>query len=215
MSPPPAKRQRADESDSLYISSHTQSPSALGGTAPIMLNHSESVPRITSEFPATFEEYEAKSGDFQTISYYPGLEFDLLVLADENNLWSVLPSVYYYVVKTNSLGDLFQSIEKDDGTTAALPPIHLRTCVIAREKLLLKQFEPDYTCRRLRETLTWEFCSILAGFVPPDSIARFCKLCAACDKHAMEAMMAGRKNLWQHLPNVFDLPPWDRLKDDL
>ncbi|KAF7370411.1 BTB domain-containing protein [Mycena sanguinolenta] len=188
--------------------------------------------RITSETPTTLKEYDTFEPDYQAIVYYPGLEFDIVTLASENNLLSILPFTYYDIVRANSLVRLFKRIGKRDGTMAAWPLTHLRRCVIARERLLLKQFELGYTlgwarkwefddectdpssCRKSRETITWDYRSFIASLIPLPFLAQF-KLCTACRKHATEAMAAGREKMWQELPQIFDLPPWDQLKNDL
>jgi hypothetical protein len=55
------------------------------------------VERLTFENPTTLEEYDAlpESGKTTRIIYYPGLRYDTLTVARENNIQSVLPCAYY------------------------------------------------------------------------------------------------------------------------
>ncbi|KAJ7255421.1 hypothetical protein B0H12DRAFT_1218768 [Mycena haematopus] len=102
------------------------------------------VARLRAEYPTTFEEYEAVANTTKTIAYYDDLDFDVIALAIENNIFSVLPCAYYYLAR-RSLDSLFDKIEKEEGTMAVVHLIHLRRCVVGRQKLLLKQFQPGYT----------------------------------------------------------------------
>ncbi|KAF8216746.1 hypothetical protein K438DRAFT_1558240 [Mycena galopus ATCC 62051] len=61
------------------------------------------VTHLTSEYPATLEEYDAMSDDFKTIEWYPGVSFDIISLASENNILSVLPCACYCLVRAFSL----------------------------------------------------------------------------------------------------------------
>ncbi|KAJ7147773.1 hypothetical protein B0H12DRAFT_1247043 [Mycena haematopus] len=41
------------------------------------------------------------------------------------------------------------------------------------------------------------------------------KFCDACRRHTTESIAAGRKKLWDELPAIFDLPPWDESKNNI
>ncbi|KAF7370389.1 BTB domain-containing protein [Mycena sanguinolenta] len=91
-------------------------------------------------------------GRSTTIGPYRGWMVDLVSLASENNILSILPSAYYWVLEQHSLGSLFDGIPRPDGTVASLSSLDLRRCVVAREKLLSKQFQQGYTVGWVR----WE-----------------------------------------------------------
>ncbi|KAF8216743.1 hypothetical protein K438DRAFT_1953648 [Mycena galopus ATCC 62051] len=192
------------------------------------------VARLTSEYPTTLEEYDALTGTLQTITSYHGVYFDLVALARENNIVLALPCLYWSVVKTTSLDDLFSTIEKADGTVASLLPIDLRRCVMGQQRLLLKQFLPGYTLEWARE---WKFhdecrlpskCSAsrealvrkaleraeVRALTVPSRLNKD-KFCPACMRRIEECITAGRKKIWEELPQLFDLPPWDELRNDI
>ncbi|KAJ6519065.1 hypothetical protein C8R45DRAFT_851715 [Mycena sanguinolenta] len=188
------------------------------------------VARVKLEFPTTLDEFDALSSYFTTITDYRGLGFDVVAVAEENNISSVLPGVYLYVAD-RLLDELFESIEKDDGTTASLAPNHLRRCAVGREKLLRRKFQPGYSlgwaldvatvdgctgpseCREAREMFMREClnASSFWAFTQTDCVKDLCQLCSVCHDHAIEAMDGGRKKLWEELPHIFGLPPWDKL----
>ncbi|KAJ7188687.1 hypothetical protein C8R46DRAFT_1205828 [Mycena filopes] len=64
------------------------------------------VERLTFENPATFEEYHALISDSYTmtrIAHCPGVDFDILSLAQENNIQTILPFAFYRVVQSTEL----------------------------------------------------------------------------------------------------------------
>ncbi|KAJ6519052.1 hypothetical protein C8R45DRAFT_885306 [Mycena sanguinolenta] len=191
------------------------------------------VARLTAEFPATLEAFDDLPEELQTITPYSGVFFDVLALASENNLLSVLPVAYFSVIDECTL--LFEGIKKPDGTTATLSPIQLHRSVAGREKLLLKQFQSGYTlewaldtlkvdgctahseCRKARKILVRDFLnkSFVWVFFSASTVMDMCHLCTACSSHATKAIDAGRIKMWGELPQIFGLSPWDELTNDI
>ncbi|KAJ7236882.1 hypothetical protein B0H12DRAFT_1256144 [Mycena haematopus] len=188
------------------------------------------VARLTAQYPTSLAKYDDA---FEIrIPWCDGMDFDVIALASENNILSALPGAFYRAVELNALNTLFEGIPREDGTRASLSQSDLRRCVIARQQLLLKQFEPEYTFGWARK---WEFddCTspeacgttreeILKVFMGDAEIwalhrpiiLAFYMLCAACTRHATQSMTAGREKMWQELPEIFDLPPWGELEND-
>ncbi|KAF8216788.1 hypothetical protein K438DRAFT_1747955 [Mycena galopus ATCC 62051] len=176
------------------------------------------VTHLTSEYPATLEEYDAMSDDFKTIEWYLGVHFDVISLASENNILSVLPCAYSCILKAFDLNELFDGIARRDGTVASLSGLDFRRCVVARERLLIKQFQPGYTlgwapsvkwdfgdctasaqCPLMREALLRKYLddADIWALIPP-SLSRSWQLalCPACVRHLVQCMTAGRKKIW-------------------
>ncbi|KAF8217106.1 hypothetical protein K438DRAFT_1798311 [Mycena galopus ATCC 62051] len=189
------------------------------------------VSRITSVFPATLEEFDTVG---HTLQYDP--LFDVTALLSQNNILSALPSAYFFCAKSASLTVLFDGVKKQDGTRAFLPPVDLRRCVIGQQRLLIKQFQPGYTfgwvrergsddctnplrCRAARDAVVKQ-CSdttAIVIFTTPKTQERYLwsNFCSACARHAAKCIAAGRKKTWKELPEIFDLPPWRELKNDI
>ncbi|KAF7370404.1 BTB domain-containing protein [Mycena sanguinolenta] len=209
------------------------------------------VERVTAEYPRTLEKYIAMPDSFQTIERYKGIDFDMVTLLSENKLFAALPLACYLAVETTTLvntkllprlytclmacqSELLEGILKDDGTRASLSEGDRNRCVMGRQTLLVKQFEPGYTFGWLRK---WDFTDCpspttcrsrreteLGGFMRDYRIWAAnrifltwdnWKLCAACSRHAPGSVTAGGKKIWQELPEIFGLPPWDQLENDL
>ncbi|KAJ6519024.1 hypothetical protein C8R45DRAFT_1204291 [Mycena sanguinolenta] len=168
--------------------------------------------RLTTEFPTTLEEFDALPQEIlQIFTDQPGAEFDLIVLASENNMLSALPSVYYCSILSNNPDDLFEFFEKEDVTIAALSPLHLRRCVVGQQRLLMRQFQKGYTlgwvleastvtgctapskCRQTREMFMRQ-CLDEARIVAFDRVwnLNHWKFCPKCNLHATEKMGVGR-----------------------
>ncbi|KAJ6593499.1 hypothetical protein B0H19DRAFT_1246259 [Mycena capillaripes] len=165
--------------------------------------------------------------------------------AHENNILTVLPCAYWFLVLNFNSTQLFDGIRRDDGTPASLPLSDLRRCVGGRERLLTKQFQLGYTlgwlslrkwefndcsdpteCRALREVVFhWILdcmnvgrsgtCSMLGDLHAPTAEYWRDTVCDACYKHIAKSAAAGRKKMWDSLPALFDLPVWQELKIDL
>lgn len=165
---------------------------------------------------------------------YKGVLYDIIILARENGVLSVLPAAYHRALISSDRAQLFDGIPRGDGTTASLAPVDQRRYVLGRERLLKQQFRPGYTLGWLR---TWNFdpddCSDFIRCIRArEEMFRMylddghlrtlgllsltkSKLCPTCKVNASESMIAGRKKLWEELPSFFDLPPWNELRNDL
>ncbi|KAK7025115.1 BTB domain-containing protein, partial [Favolaschia claudopus] len=187
------------------------------------------ITRIASELPTTLDEYDTKTAAFyKTIQEYKGLTFDLISLASESGIMTALPIAYYRVLKWG-VARLLQGVDKLDGSVAFLSPLDLSRCVIAREKLLMKQFQPGYSlgwarkwvfddctgstvCSNAREAVLAKYMdqALMGALLRPSELKGF-KFCSACAKHAHDCIISGRKKMWAELPGVFGLPPWKDL----
>ena len=56
----------------------------------------EALFRLKAEFPSTVEEWTESVGLHQQIKHHPGFCFDVINLALEANLQTILPSAYFY-----------------------------------------------------------------------------------------------------------------------
>ncbi|KAF8178666.1 hypothetical protein K438DRAFT_1604819 [Mycena galopus ATCC 62051] len=196
---------------------------------------------LASENPRDFETYRILAGSdydlpgthsFSRISNYPGVYFDIITLARENDLFAILPCAYYRAITLGYdqviIDVLFDSLRRNDGTYATLSPVDQRRCVLGRAKLLKAQFAPSYTFGSLRadsKCINDRKCTIrkkdllrdllLTGQVwALGMLPRVTSECSNCDLEFRQAMAAGRQKIWEELPSFFDLPPWSELKNE-
>ncbi|KAJ6519053.1 hypothetical protein C8R45DRAFT_1117032 [Mycena sanguinolenta] len=186
------------------------------------------VERVTAEYPRILEKYLAVEDKFETIH--------------ENKIFTALPLAYYRAVQVTTVdfystrhSELFEENSNDGGTCASLSELDRGRCVMGRHTLLVKQFEQGYTFGWLRK---WEFTDCTSPVTCRSSresksqeltrgyqiwaVSRRIiltwghgKFCPACTRHAKECSIAGREKTWQEVPEIFGLPPWNQLENDL
>ncbi|KAK7049039.1 BTB domain-containing protein [Favolaschia claudopus] len=194
------------------------------------------VKRLTSIFPSNFEDFERNEREpvYTSIEHQTGIEFDIIALAREFNIMTILPAVFYCIIRPQSiLPKLCQGEKRPNGTIALLSREDLTRCVVAREKLLGEQFRQGRTfgwvrkwpypncrtgsnCHKNRLVLHSSFIDLayIDAFADSKDVLDFdfCPHCLGCLE---ECMGNGRKMMWDMLPGFFDLPAWDELKNDV
>ncbi|KAF7370369.1 BTB domain-containing protein [Mycena sanguinolenta] len=177
------------------------------------------VGRLTSRFPTTLDEFDAVKPDGLSIERYPGIHFDIAALASENGILTLLPSVYYWLVSTNSMASLIDGIERGDGTMAHLPNLDMRRCAVGQQRLLTRQFLPGHTlgASKYGEGLITRLSANLdvKALMSPALVLKIHPFCANCTQHALQYTTTARKKMWETLPAIFDLPPWNELKNGI
>ncbi|KAJ7287168.1 hypothetical protein C8J57DRAFT_1167172 [Mycena rebaudengoi] len=188
------------------------------------------VDRLTFENPTSLKEYDALTaacgGEYAMtrIVHSSSILFDVLTLARENDIMTVLPCAYYRVLMAYDQSEIFDGVPREDETSATLSPADQRILVLAREKILKAQYMKGNTldwavssqecCREWLHAVTREF--LISGVLDPLTPAQhFPGSCESCQADIKESMAQGRENIWRSLPDFFELPAWSDLKNDL
>ncbi|KAJ7650021.1 hypothetical protein FB45DRAFT_7731 [Roridomyces roridus] len=192
---------------------------------------------LTYENPSTLEEYHrliGPSGYFPTkFQPYRGSLMDVLTLARENNLLAILPCAYCRVTLCYTQAELFDGVQRPDGTYATVSPADIRLCTLARIQMLRSQWEEghslrwlrtggskrckdDDSCGKSRTRFSQEL--VLKGkvrvFPPIDSVLKRTKVCDACKEDGRIKIAEGCQKMWELLPSFFGLSPWAELKNE-
>ncbi|KAJ7716512.1 hypothetical protein B0H16DRAFT_1388833 [Mycena metata] len=192
------------------------------------------VDRLTFEYPKDLRQYDEVRRSLTRILPYPGIHYDVITLARENNLLSVLPSAYYRALESYTQAALFDGVPRGNNTYSTLLPIDQRRCVVGREKLMQAQFGSANTLGFLQTAGVSDGCSniqrctakkarVLCRFSISGKLMALARVdmngwneCNACKEHFAEMIEAGRKEVWRQLPLYFELAlGWSELKDDL
>ncbi|KAJ6593488.1 hypothetical protein B0H19DRAFT_919873 [Mycena capillaripes] len=197
------------------------------------------VERLKFENPTTLKEYDALlvpgTSHYKPtrILHYPGVLFDMLTVARENNIRSVLPCAYYRACSDFSQKCFFDGLRRGDATSASLAPLDQRRCVVGSESLIKVQGHPGYTfgwlcswddenctdflkCARVHTKALRQYHASLSvwALTPSTPGHGHGQLCASCQQQRQELFVAGREKVWEELPGFFELPPWSELTND-
>ncbi|EIN14661.1 hypothetical protein PUNSTDRAFT_124108 [Punctularia strigosozonata HHB-11173 SS5] len=203
------------------------------GTAyDIPVLHREAVQRLQLSFPshlAGFDRALAEKTASTLIVPYRGFFFDLINLAHEAKVPSVLPALYYLGCK--KLNGLLYGYPRPDGTVARLLPALLPAAIAGRAAFLRTQAARSFTW--LFDTYddipdcVEDFCAdsrreVLRRILPaiPDTVMGLSRwvmppapLCDECVRRAKEVHEGERQKLWEQLPTLLGMAPWDRLRE--
>ncbi|KAJ7223084.1 hypothetical protein GGX14DRAFT_352018 [Mycena pura] len=206
------------------------------------------VEHLTYENPTTLEEYERLRGGWgdgdsdsaamyrpAKLSGFAGITslFDIVTLARENQLLTVLPCAYLRAIllAANDPALILDGAPRSDGSSVKLSQEDLRTCILGSRKLmdaqwkqndLWKWFSSDeladgctdkLVCLSTKKAVFQVVLRKSICLVPYHPLFGF--LCSACNHRHLEVMADGRKQLWAELPICFGLPPWEELKNEL
>ncbi|KAJ3538396.1 hypothetical protein NMY22_g5182 [Coprinellus aureogranulatus] len=203
----------------------------------------EGLARLKREFPTSLEEYSKILGSAESPSFLlrPGSEgrlaqlFNIINLAHECSIQSILPALYLRVIGHN-LEELLSH-----PSLFSLPHSAIRSILRGRERFLLIRKEALAGLGASDDCLSRSFCPLFSQTIltrmwmeGPDPLAIFLPqyareelqrvrksdsdgtqtiLCEECTKDGQESHAASRRTTWMQLPEHFNLPAWDELKD--
>ncbi|KAJ6466860.1 hypothetical protein C8R45DRAFT_876618 [Mycena sanguinolenta] len=202
------------------------------------------VQRLQEEHAVTVEEHETFfhraitecSYTPHTIVRQPGLVFDMLTLARENNLFTLLPSAYFRAIFLRSKVEILDGIPSKDGDPPAmLSSLDQRICILGIQKILKAAWDHDGFHRWMTSAAPSPGCTNnqcrmrkpLISYILVrntfEALGPFLAItgeswpwiCGQCVRYHMDVMAGMRKKMWEDLPSYFDLPPWDELKNDI
>lgn len=191
---------------------------------------SEALRRLYHEFPVELAELDQSRAKTTAITRSDSTYIDVVNLAREQNLLSVLPYALHCCSKKFS-DDLVKGAKREDHTIAVLSSIDERAVLVATHPLL-----------RLRATTTFswldapghEGCKIneacehgrnrlMKKSLFPVHVygGLICwkddwewDICAHCVMRAKRLHGVGRYEYWSQLPSIFGLPNWEELKKE-
>ncbi|KAF7973181.1 hypothetical protein HWV62_15877 [Athelia sp. TMB] len=180
--------------------------------------------RIYYEFPDTLQDYD-DTEDWSTIECSATVNIDVVNLAREQNLLSVLPIALYCHHNSGFISRM------DINCTSGLSSIDERALLKASLPLLHLQAKTSFswlTNGGSSNCLTPDYCSksrnhVLCSsfFFDPEwrGLNRWDDewedgMCGACIADAQGTYAAGRQQLWDQLPVLLGLPDWDELRKE-
>jgi hypothetical protein len=155
--------------------------------------------------------------------------FDVVKLARENNIPSLLPTALFECVLSTFIDEIFQGARRSDGSLSSLSREDQEICILGWWKTFTVQAETTFSW--LDDDTLYNDCStptccpsertLVAARIrstSPDSVLLSewdekdgMKMCKNCATAAKESHNEGREAAWQRLPSIFDLSDWDSL----
>lgn len=186
--------------------------------------------RLTTEFPTKFDDI---SSVYTYIEAQNGLIIDVVNLAREIGIPSVLPLALYFCYAPRNYKDVICGERRDDGSIASLSQQDKDVCLLACPSLLEAQFKhtlawlstscvPSPHCTSPHECKAARANIKSSIWVPVPEIHAVDNwddcyeggLCDACEMVAKGAHEAGQREVWSQLPSFFGLPSWESLEKD-
>ncbi|KAF8183808.1 hypothetical protein K438DRAFT_1838651 [Mycena galopus ATCC 62051] len=189
------------------------------------------VQHLTYENPTTLEElYEAlwtENHGYSTSKYQvtEGSIFEIITLAKENGLFTMLPCAYLRGIRYFSHEQILKGICWN-GCSIVFSVEAQHLCILGNEKywgpngktkifmniwisvLSVVQTIENARSKRSLFLRLWYVSGLFDSHQKPP-------LCDACALRHTEIMAQGRKKLWENLSSFFDLPPWAELQHNL
>ncbi|KAJ7092011.1 hypothetical protein B0H15DRAFT_184556 [Mycena belliarum] len=177
-------------------------------------------------FPATFAAYTVLAARTPRRHYKSDDVMRAVCLAQECGAAALLPYAFYCVARMG----LARLAGETPGDVAWREKAR---CLVGRERLRWAQMSLSHAClfafRPAPRCTTPARCALARGPAKewrtieaaraPHPLRRFGRwaalnLCSECVAHAQAQHEAGREEVWQHLPVIFELAPWAELQEN-
>jgi hypothetical protein len=206
----------------------------LGSKYAIDQMRDEAIQRLSYEFPSRLQDFDELGDQLLLIEELPGLYYDVIKLARNHNIPSILPLALYFCVACEDFQPelILRGILREDGTLATLSSDDQQACLTGYYNLIRAQaaetftwLEPNQNAALFRQCYTPKTCArtrakLLQGLWHPwprcialgswdDEWGN--DMCKICTSQAITHHNIGRKKIWEKLPSLFGLPIWDEL----
>ena len=155
----------------------------------------------------------------------PGLHFDVINLAQEVNVPSLLPAAFYSYLMDYDIGEVLGGITREDLSVAKLSDKYREVCMRGWHDLIVRQQEQTFIWLNLIQPQRNICCDpkkehifYTEWYPSPKCIALACwdrtwevGLCSRCKVNCQISHKDGRTKIWNELPSVFGLQGWDEL----
>ncbi|KIM45345.1 hypothetical protein M413DRAFT_442019 [Hebeloma cylindrosporum] len=204
----------------------------------------EATGRLHVEFPTTLSQWDVqrhwslpRGGSFRGIKGQKGLLFDIVNLALQYEISSILPAAYFLCLR--DIDAVLTGTKRDDGSEAILSSDAQRACIQGRDEILediprqtFQWMDPtEYSdvcqnaavCFRILSysvVLLWKSGRVTASdaFSQREQMDAYLdgggELCSVCRETSRFIHSAGRSKMWASLPSYFDLGSWKELEKE-
>jgi hypothetical protein len=204
----------------------------LGKKYDISILRSEAIKRLTYECPSSLEDFD-KLEFWSMIEAEDGLPLEIVRLARENDLPSVLPIALYCCCRCYSAVEILNGVKGRDGHHISLSAEDREACIVANQRIIQAQATTSFSwmypgtassslytyCRNPTSCPSARKDLLCRTFLPlPKSIALDLweaewelGMCDICVDAAKKSHSEGREKMWDDLPTFFELSEWTEL----
>lgn len=204
----------------------------LGKKYDIWILHAEAVKRLTYECPSSLEDFD-KLELWSMIEAENGLPVEIVKLARETDLPSILPIALYCCCRCYTAPEILKGVKGKGGNHVALSSEDKETCIVANQRIIQAQAETTYAWMNPGHSSgpLYKFCRslIMCASARKDLLCRtFLPLsrsialdlwevewedgmCDICIDDTKTSHNEGREKMWNDLPTFFNLPEWEEL----
>ncbi|KAJ6538863.1 hypothetical protein DFH09DRAFT_72543 [Mycena vulgaris] len=179
---------------------------------------------LKTRFPATFADYNAMISHPHRKHYKSDDVMRTVRLVQECNVLEILPYAFYCVARmglTRIATDTASDISWREKAICLVGRERLRWAEMSLSHSFLFAFQPAPRCTTPQCALArgpqkeWR---VLEAARSPNPLKLFTRwqalnVCGECIAHAQVQHQAGREEVWQHLPVIFELAGWDELRE--
>lgn len=157
---------------------------------------------------------------------------DILAVAREHNIRSILPAIFYLFVYYYTIHEIVNGERRPDGSLSILTADDQKTCILAMDKLIRLQAVETFGWLKIEEDGESMSCTgdcalhkrrlfrqiwvPAAKCIPlhPFLVQWAAGLCSVCAAECHQKYDVGRRKIWDLLPSIFGLASWDELLKD-
>ena len=191
----------------------------------------DAIRRLTFEYPSTLKGREAcVSNPWSRVGWCKGCSIDVINLARETGIHSVLPYAFWEVTAGRSQTNyILEGRRRDDDTLAVLSPADQKMCLLATDRVRVAHAndmfgwlgEASTGCRSPHGCAKIRNSHVVRLWRPPSAtlsllgwkVSDWKKgLCDPCADIGTKVYEEGRLLVWNKLPSLFGLPEWAELR---
>ncbi|KAJ7509818.1 hypothetical protein B0H11DRAFT_2168900 [Mycena galericulata] len=164
---------------------------------------------LKAKFPSTFPDYTAMISSPHWKHYKSDAVMRAVLLAQECNVLEILPYAFYCVARIGLSWIVTETASDISWKEKAI-------CLMSLSHLFLFAFRPAPSCQTPQ--LAQKEWRVLAAAHAPNPLKLFVRwqalnVCGECIAYTQTQNQAGREDVWQHLPVIFELAAWDELRE--
>ncbi|KAJ6507287.1 hypothetical protein C8R47DRAFT_88791 [Mycena vitilis] len=182
---------------------------------------------LKARFPATFADYNTMISSPHRKHYKSDDVMRTVLLAQECNVREILPYAFYCVARmglSRIVTDTPLDVSWREKAVCLVGRERLRWAEMSLSHSFLFAFRPAPSCTTLPQCglargpqKEWR---VLESAKAPNPLKLFVRwqamnVCAECVANAQAQHKAGREEVWQHLPVIFELAGWDELRENV